>query len=446
MNTGSFWTDEKEQLLWEEWENNEKEYPSLSDFAKDVAPKYGVSWHAIRAKIAELKDKPKPRQSESYEQGEDFINVICASERILSEDDIIKRFNVDLTKWALERFKIKTSEGYRKDRSVYWQVENGTVLHGDVKDSGKMLVVPLYHVEARFVKKVEEIKIRDIIEELKQDAIQYVPRYLRRNYPAPSDWRLMFEVCMPDIHFGRLTWGEETGHDYDIKIAEKCIFDALEKLLIHCKKYPVERILLPIGNDFFNVNSKANTTVRGTPQQEDTRWKKTFRAGRAVAIEMIEMCSEIAPVQVPIIVGNHDEEKVFYLGDALECWFHNNPNVSINNSPTARKYYLYGVNLIGFTHGSEESFKRLPMTMPIEVPELWAKSGYREFHCGDKHHKKDLLDVTADESGGIVVRILRSITPQDAWTDGKAFFGVRAAEAFLWDKEKGLSGQFTAMV
>ena len=82
--------------------------------------------------------------------------------------------------------------------------------------------------------------------------------------------------------------------------------------------------------------------------------------------------------------------------------------------------------------------------MPYEVPDLWAKSIYREFHLGDLHHKKD-LEFRAEEKIGVVVRVLRSLVPEDAWTFDHGFVGSqRAAEAFLWHPETGLKAQFTA--
>jgi len=160
-----------------------------------------------------------------------------------------------------------------------------------------------------------------------------------------------------------LTWEEESGANYDIKIARKVVHAALDQLLDYAARYDVEKIVFPFGNDYFNVDNKLNTTTHGTPQQEDTRWQKTFRLGRLLAVEMIDKCSVLAPVDVLIIPGNHDEERSFYLGDALECWYHKNRNVMVNNKAMKRKYYPFGVNLIGFTHGYHEKYDKLPAMM-----------------------------------------------------------------------------------
>jgi hypothetical protein len=324
-------------------------------------------------------------------------------------------------------------------------VLDGHVTSGDVEDSGKMLVVPLYHMELRLVRKQEEIRAHNAIEDMIQDAKEFAPRYPKIKYTPRKD-KMLYEIAMPDIHFGRLTWHEESGQDFDIKIAESVVRETLQQLLQYSKNFEIGKILFPLGNDFFNSNNKSNTTVNGTLQQEDTRWQKTFRAGRRLATEMIDACAEIAPVDVLFVLGNHSEEKEFYLGDALECWYHNNKNVQIDNGAMSRKYYSFGKVLLGFTHGNTEATKKLPNLMQFEVPKLWGDSIYREWHTGDKHHKMDFV-LEVDEQVGIVIRILRSLVPADAWTFSHGFVGSqRAAEAFLWHPESGLIAQFTAGV
>jgi hypothetical protein len=384
-------------------------------------------------------------ESTSYEETNDFINVICSSKRVLSKEDILKQFNIDENIWEVQQFKVKTSEGYRKDRSVEWHVLNGKVNTGDVSDSGKMLVVPLYHVEVKLIKKKKEFQAKNSIQQMIEDAKNFAPLYQKIEYKNFEDGCL-YEIAMPDIHFGRLSWNEESGENYDIKIAKDSINKVLDELLTYSKLFNINKILLPIGNDFYNVDNKMNTTTAGTPQQEDTRWQKTFRKGRELLVGMIDKCSQIAPVDILIVSGNHDEQRSFYIGEVLECWYHNNQNVSIDNRARTRKYYQYGKNLIGFTHGSNEKLDKLPLLMANEEPVLWAKTKYREIHTGDKHFKKDInITFATDEGQGMVIRILRSLAVADAWTFNKGFVGsLRAAEGFLWHPENGLIAQLTA--
>lgn len=443
----------------EEYANIKKTLQADRKAAPRLAKQYNTSvdkiWAAYRRAIGAKHGKyahtlpgaPEVFNDEdgtfSKEEGYDFINVICASKRMLTKEDIISEFKIDTDIWEVDRFKVKTSEGYRKDREVEWHVTDGKVMQGDVSDSGKMLVVPLYHIEVKFIKKKSIEQVKTAIESFIEDAKKYAPVYSKIEYPS-YDVGLLYEIGLPDFHFGRLAWREETGGDYDVQIAKKTILSVLDKLLAFSSGFPLARILFPLGNDYFNVDSKFNTTTGGTPQQEDTRWQKTFQRGRELAVEMIDRCSQIAPVDVVIVPGNHDEQRSFYLGEAITCWYHNNPNVSIDNRAVARKYYQFNKDLICLTHGSDERLEKLPLLMALEEPKKWADTLFREVHTGDKHHKRD-LQITADESSGVVVRILRSLAQDDSWTFKKGFKSTKAGEGFLWHPTLGLQAQFTAI-
>jgi hypothetical protein len=438
------WTSEQEDRLCElysRYQDTKRKWDVIGKEMDMLGEKCRSHWRLHKDRMG----NDNIDASSRVEYGDDSIHVVKASPRIMSQEELMEAYNIDPTKWRVEKYIIRTSEGYRKDRQVSWHVIDGRVTNGDVEDSGKMLVVPLYHMELRLIRKEAEIRARDAIEEMIQEAKKYSPKYPTIKYFTHKD-KMLYEIAMPDIHFGRLTWHEESGDDFDIKIAERVVRVTLSKLLQYSKNFEIGRILLPIGNDFFNVNNKINATVRGTPQQEDTRWQKTFRAGRRLAVEMIDTCIAIAPTDVLFIPGNHDEEKIFYLGDALECWYRNNKNVNIDNNAKSRKYYDFGKILLGFTHGDAETTKKLPNLMQFEVPKLWGNSIYREWHTGDKHRKADFI-LEVDEQIGIVIRTLRSLVPADAWTFNHGFVGSQhASEAFLWHPENGLIAQFTAGV
>ena len=87
----------------------------------------------------------------------------------------------------------------------------------------------------------------------------------------------LLEVTLFDLHLGKLAWGKESGENYDSKIACDRFLTTIKTLLEHSKGFEYSKILFPIGSDFFNSDTIENTTTSGTPQDEDLRWKKTFR-------------------------------------------------------------------------------------------------------------------------------------------------------------------------
>jgi len=256
----------------------------------------------------------------------------------------------------------------------------------------------------------------------------------------------LLEVDLFDAHFGKLAWAEETGDDWDIKIADEVITKVVDDIINKASVYQIDRVLLPFGNDFFNVDNNYNTTNKGTPQSEDTRWKKTFVNGFNIAVNIIDKLALIAPVDVLIVPGNHDYERSFYLGHALEAYYSANKNIGVDNSASVRKYYSYGNTLIGFTHGKDEKIDRLPMIMANEKSKDFAATLYHEWHLGDKHHKKDIKFLGSEEVDGVVIRFLRAITPADEWHYKKGYLSKRAAEAFIWHKQTGYICHFSSNI
>ena len=64
------------------------------------------------------------------------------------------------------------------------------------------------------------------------------------------------------------------------------------------------------------------------------------------------MLSERAPVRVVVVPGNHDEESMLHMGDALEALYENTlTHVTVDNSRPLMKAYKYGECLLIFDHG-----------------------------------------------------------------------------------------------
>jgi len=256
------------------------------------------------------------------------------------------------------------------------------------------------------------------------------------------------EINIFDLHLGKLGWHEETSsQSYDAKIATERFLEGLNGLIDLAQGFEFEEIVFPIGNDFFNSDTAFPfpATTRGTPQQDDLRWQQIYRTGRQLYMTGINFLKTIAPVKVKTVGGNHDFERSFYLGDALEVAYENDKNVEVDNSPNPHKFWVYGKNLIGFTHGNTKDIPlaRLTTLMPVLVPKLWASSRFREWHLGDIHHKKVWKLKGEHDEGGTNIRYMRSLSGDDAWHNQKGFMGaIKGCEAYVWDYDWGNVANF----
>jgi hypothetical protein len=326
----------------------------------------------------------------------------------LSLEEVVEQCGIDSDLWSVKSFGVN---GPNKLGLFTWRVafERKKV---DLKKEFKTMLNE-WRDEAKAEKWLDERPVTDH----KPEAAGY-----------------LLEISIVDPHFGKLSWQEESGASYDLKIAKKAYLDTVEDLLAKASKYgKINRILACCGNDYLNADSALGETTKGTKQDMDSRFGKVYREARETLIESIEMMRKIAPVDIIIKPGNHDETSMFHLGDAIECWYHNAKDVQVDNSAESRKYYRYGATMIAYTHGDKESHKKLPLLGAIERKKDWAECKYHEWHVAHLHQER----VTEDM--GIKVRILPSITAPDHYHASHGYVGnIRNAQAFLFSKSDGL--------
>lgn len=345
-----------------------------------------------------------------------------------------------------------------------WEVVDSVVNKWDVtsfKRDGLPITWQNFQVKIR-IKPIKEVEESNIVRETIYDIIEnykktnkFSNKTILPNFPKNRAEKNLLEINLFDLHIGKLAWSGETGENYDVSIAKERFEKILEDLLMRSNGFVFERILFPIGNDFFNSDNLNNTTTAGTPQHEDLRWQKTFKIGVELLIYAIErLKSSGLPVDVLIIPGNHDFERSYYMGCVIEAWFKNDSLVTVDNSAKPRKYYNFGNLLLGFTHGKYEKESSLPMLMAVECKEYWSTTEYREWHLGHLHRKRNILynfvqskSQLLNEDLGVMVRYLSSLTGTEQWHFKNGYVGnIKAGEGFIWNNEKGLIGHINANI
>lgn len=285
------------------------------------------------------------------------------------------------------------------------------------------------------------VKQKDILlEELKKGFSTNVKKLVNK----PSS--LAYEISIPDVHFGKLSWRGETGEDYDIQIAIDRYEAAIETLLDYAGNRNFQKIIFPIGNDMINIDSRRNETFLGTAQDTDSRFFKIVKVVKEILIRNIEKLSSIAHTDVIVIGGNHDPETMFMIGEILDSYFHKNPNVTINNLPKQRKYYQFGKNGFLYTHGNEEKHSDLGLIFATEEPRLWADTKYRFVKLGHFHKNKKIEYLSVDDHHSLQVQVLPSLSGSDAWHTSKGYISLKQAKSFVYDHEKGQVAEFTFTV
>ena len=196
------------------------------------------------------------------------------------------------------------------------------------------------------------------------------------------------------MHFAKLAHCEETGEEYNYKIARDRMMTSVMEYKHRLQNRHFKSIYFAIGQDYFNSEPTGNT-VGNTRQDNDVRYSLMFEKGVEALIDVIEVLKTMGQfIYIPLVQGNHSTYTEYYAAQFLKAWYRNDDSVIIDASATPRKYYQFGVNLFGFTHNSEEK-NRIYTLMQIEAPQEWADTTERTWFTGHLHSE----DVK--EKGGI---------------------------------------------
>jgi hypothetical protein len=402
--------------------DNQSLYEFYDDICKDFG--YKLNYESYTRAVRKITGKinnigiSKP---ESYEETKNMIKA----ERIFTRkpqtlEEVVEMFKIDSKIWECSKFSVSS-----------WDVTSTRV--------GK--TATNYSVKAEFKRRVDIINYEELKEKFINDVKIYNPNLKEIKDIQPNQTKNednLLEIDIFDLHFGKLCWGEETGEDYDHKIAKERFLKVINDIIQRCHNF--NRILFVIGNDMFHFDTTENTTTRGTRQDADVRWQKMFDKGTQLLVEAINYLSQYAKVDVLLVRGNHDTQTSYYASLYVDAWFRNNDRVNVNASPTPRKYYHWGSNLIGFTHGDKEK-NRLGGIMQIEQAQAWGVTKYREFHIGHRHSEHVV------EANGVIIRSISSITGTDAWHAEQGYIGaIRKAQAFVWNKNLGLTDIINSVI
>ncbi len=315
------------------------------------------------------------------------------STTINTKEKLIKECNIDTSIWDVSSFRVST-----------WQQ----------KENGEQL----FSVRCVFKEKKGVLK-DDILKSIEKGIIKRIkPKNV--NFKG-SDNNNTAIINIFDAHIDKVTLQTETGEHTTIQDNVNKFYSMFKYLLKLAAK--PERIIFPIGNDFFNVNDSRNTTKKGTPQDTNVNFIDAFEIGLNLLIDCIDKAAEVSKVYIPIVAGNHAEDLEYILGVTLENIYKNVDNVHINYSRQYRKYYQFGKNLFMFAHGDKikNKIKDIPQIMATEEPNLWANSKFRYAIFGDIHHEQ------THDLRGVKAMFLRSISHQDKWHHAEGYFSTKTA-------------------
>lgn len=294
----------------------------------------------------------------------------------------------------------------------------------DIKYSSRITVKPVETV----LNKLDIDYIKDYFRDYKIDNYNGL-KLSYTNYDSNGECLL---VTMFDVHFGRWSNKDRTGVTYDVEEAKKRLVEGTHAFINKFQNRKFKEIVIPVGQDFFNSEATGYTSSGRHRQDNCCDFQTMFKAGTEALIDVIDAFSRLAPVIVIGVPGNHSYDVETCMFEVIRAYFRNDSNITLDVQPSYRKYHLFGRNLMGFTHGSDEQ-KRIWSLMPNEAPGYWAVTQHRYFFTGHVHH------MTVDEDHGVELWTIPAVVSSDAWTTKSGYTAKPRALCFVFDEHEGMT-------
>jgi hypothetical protein len=251
--------------------------------------------------------------------------------------------------------------------------------------------------------------------------------------PTTANWLTLYPIV--DVHFGQLSWGKETGADYDLKIAQEQYKATVSKLML-CSPNSYACLIEALGDFYHADNDDAETHRSHNHLDVDGRNDKVQYLGTELLIWHIDMAlAKHEIVYVHISRGNHDDMSAKSLARSLYFRYQNNPRVIIDRTPKELWVFTWGKVMLGFTHGDRIKAADMPGKMAALYPEIWGVTMHRFAYSG--HYHKAKKGPLGDEMNGVEWEILPAFTEKDSFNASMGHSSKRELRSITFDAEEG---------
>lgn len=344
-------------------------------------------------------------------------------DRPATVEEIMAACKLDPLRWVPQYYKPNSWQGFYK-------VKDGSGGHQKVR---------LYQSKAVFKRVVAE-GMEDAVLQFVREHVTPVPLDASRGrfgkHPGKKDFAVSWGIW--DAHLGMYAWQSEVREDFDLSMATRRVINSIDDMVLELAPYSIEKVWMPVGNDFMHFDSVRHTTAFGEHFLDtDTRYAKVYLAALKCLAHMVDRALEVADeVDVIYVPGNHDITSSFTLCAALGQRYKDDPRVKVDLGANPRKYRSHGGVLIGYDHGQDCRADQYPLIFGTEAKEQWSASTYREVQVGHTHQRRERNYAGVIPTNGLLVRTNPSLCNVDAWHHRQGLIGepVKSVEAWRYDR------------
>lgn len=273
----------------------------------------------------------------------------------------------------------------------------------------------------------------DAIEGLKDE----IPRVSLTAAPPLGKDNLLNCYVVTDYHLGMLSWDEETGENWDLKIGEELIINWFANA-IHQSPDANTAVFAQLSDFLHFDGMDAVTPASKHLLDVDTRFAKVVRCAIRVLRTIIDMLlQKHQKVHIIMADANHDPVSQIWLREWFAVLYENEPRISVDRSPNPYNAYEFGKTALFFHHGHKRRISNVSEVFAGQFREMFGRTKHAYAHTGHLHH----IDVK--ENNLMIVEQHRTLSPADAYAARGGWLTGRDAKVITYHSEYGEVSRLT---
>ncbi|MCZ7929572.1 oxidoreductase [Agrobacterium pusense] len=268
---------------------------------------------------------------------------------------------------------------------------------------------------------------RAVVDGLKEN----LPRITIKPAPQHVEEDLLNQFVVTDSHFGMLAHREETGADYDLRLAEQLLLDWFAAAVAGAPQAHTA-VLAQLGDLLHHDALESVTPAHKHVLDADSRLHKVVRVVIRTLRRVVDMLlQKHKHVHVVMASGNHDPASSVWVRELLATIYENEPRVSVDTSPMLYYAYKWGDTALFYHHGHKRGVAQVDATLAGMFREMFGASKYAFAHVGHLHSDE------GRKSALMYVERHETLAAPDAYAAGGGWLSGRSAKVITYSRRYG---------
>ena len=332
-------------------------------------------------------------------------------------------------------------------------VKKRAALHGYSPEHNMLRIVPepfivkghstLYDADGKpklqWVKtSLDQQKLQEMAQAILVGMKDEIPKVKPCNPPTDSiSNQILNCYVITDYHFGMLSWKEETGADWDLKIGEETIIKWFAQA-IQQSPNAYQAVFAQLSDFLHFDGMDAVTPASKHLLDVDTRFAKVVRSAIRILRTVINMLLQ-KHQQVHIIMAdaNHDPVSQIWLREWFSAMYENEPRITVDTSPSPYNAYEFGKTALFFHHGHKRKVANVSEVFASQFREMFGRTKYAYAHMGHLH------SIDVKENNLMIVEQHRTLAAPDAYSARGGWLSGRDAKVITYHRQFGEVSRLT---